>query len=790
MFQTNRGLSNQYGDDTIDVKGILRRFTSRWYYFLIGVVLFGALGYLFLQFSPNIYRVQSKVILDNQNAKDIASEQFMRELGMLYDKSTIEDKAQVLSSFNLIRTAVSQLPLEVFYYSKDGLKIRQAYKDAPFYVNLDTEHSQLVDLEIYISKVNEQEYSVKAEGKEVKLYNRKGNEMVRELDEINIDDKFPIGTTYESSLLKFDVFFREDYETYTKDAYFFKVNTLDGLAESFQAGLEIGASGTSNILEITSEGPVIEIEKSFINKLLETYKSKELREMRSLGQSTVDFLDSSLNVVTQKLNSQRNRLKNQRIAAGAINTADKENTLQRELGELDRSLLDASSAYEYYKGLADNLSNTPPDVRLDLPNPASLGIQDQILTNSINELSMLYDEREKMAMTIIEGSPQLERNRLAIENRRNDIIANVKSSLKAAEVKLRGVERTIGSKRAEARKLPGANANINNTQEEMLLTQEDYAKLSAKKNEAMIALTSANTVDIEVIESPRLEDNKPISPKKPLIMLVALFLGMALPVGLILIQDFFHDKIVGRADIESSTNIPVLGFVARHDRNSNYIVPKDSRTALAESFRSIRIKMQYLNDNTHQQVVGLTSSSSGEGKTFCSTNLAAIMAQAGKKTLLIDTDLRRPRVTRYFENGDGSGLSSYLAGDIDDYRYIVHETHIENLDVIHSGPVCTNPLDLISTDKMTNLMETFRQEYDHIVMDTPPVGLVSDYLIIMKLTDFNVYVVRDSKTSIDSLKWINELYDNDKIKNIAMVINDVKSVAAYGYINNHYGYGD
>jgi len=230
--------------------------------------------------------------------------------------------------------------------------------------------------------------------------------------------------------------------------------------------------------------------------------------------------------------------------------------------------------------------------------------------------------------------------------------------------------------------------------------------------------------------------------------------------------------------------------VARHDRNSNYIVPKDSRTALAESFRSIRIKMQYLNDNAHQQVVGLTSSASGEGKTFCSTNLAAIMAQAGKKTLLIDTDLRRPRVTRYFENGDGSGLSSYLAGDIDDYHHIVHNTHIENLDVIHSGPVCTNPLDLMSTDKMTDLMEIFRQEYDHIVMDTPPVGLVSDYLIIMKLTDFNIYVVRDSTTSIDSLKWINELYDNDKIKNIAMVINDVKSVAAYGYINNHYGYGD
>ncbi|MEL6254501.1 MAG: polysaccharide biosynthesis tyrosine autokinase [Bacteroidota bacterium] len=789
MFQTNRGLSNHYGDDTIDVKGILRRFTSRWYYFVIGVILFGALGYLFLQFSPNIYRVQSKVILDNQNAKDLASEQFMKELGMLYDKSTVEDKAQVLSSFNLIRSTIEQLPLEVFYYSKDGLKVRQAYKDAPFYVQLDTTHSQLVDLEIYIEKLSDSEYGIKAEGTKVKVYNRRGNEIVRELDEFNIDEKMAIGTGYESSLLKFDVFFREDYETYTKDAYFFKVNTLDGLAESFQGGLEIGASGTSNILDITSEGPVVEIEKSFINKLLETYKRKELREMRTLGYTTVNYLDSMLADVTSRM-VERNRLQSSRINAKTLDPSLKATTVDRELGELERERLRVNNTVEYYKGAASNLNNTPPDVRLELPAPAALGIQDQVLTNAITKLSELYDEREKMAYTVLEGAPDMEVNRLAIENSRRDIIMNINGSLKAAETELRGIEKRLSTLNKDAQNLPRASARIEKNANALELIQEEYTKLTQKHTEAMIAVTSVNSVDIEVIESARLEENKPISPKKPLIMLVALFLGMALPVGLILVQDFFQDKIVGRADIESSTNIPVLGFVARHDRNSNYIVPKDSRTALAESFRSIRIKMQYLNDNVHQQVVGLTSSSSGEGKTFCSTNLAAIMAQAGKRTLLIDVDLRRPRVTRYFENGDGSGLSSYLAGDIDDYRYIVHQTHIENLDVIHSGPVCTNPLDLISTDKMTALMETFRQEYDHIVLDTPPVGLVSDYLVIMKLTDFNIYVVRDSTTSIDSLKWINELYDNDKIKNIAMVINDVKSVAAYGYINNHYGYGD
>ena len=267
--------------------------------------------------------------------------------------------------------------------------------------------------------------------------------------------------------------------------------------------------------------------------------------------------------------------------------------------------------------------------------------------------------------------------------------------------------------------------------------------------------------------------------------------GLGIPAVVIVVRDFFDKKIGTYGDIQSSTNIPVLGFIARHDRTSDYIVPKDSRTALAESFRSIRIKLEYLNEEgKHRRVIGLTSSSSGEGKTFCSTNLAAVIAQAGKRTLLIDIDLRRPRVTRYFENGDGRGLSSYLVGEVDDMRDLIHKTHIENLEVIHSGPVCSNPLDLIATDKMKKLMDTFRDEYDHIVLDTPPVGLVSDYLVIMTLTDYNVYVVRDSTTDMDSLRMINELYDSEKIKNVGILINDVKSLANYGYIDKYYGYND
>ncbi|MEL6846661.1 MAG: CpsD/CapB family tyrosine-protein kinase, partial [Bacteroidota bacterium] len=298
--------------------------------------------------------------------------------------------------------------------------------------------------------------------------------------------------------------------------------------------------------------------------------------------------------------------------------------------------------------------------------------------------------------------------------------------------------------------------NIKQTQE---VTTQMYQNLTEQRNLVELALETIS-VDMEVIDSPKQQGKKPIAPNKAFYLLGGLILGLALPAVFIVVRDFFDKSISGFEDLQASTNIPVLGFIARHDRNSSYIVPKDSRTALAESFRSIRIKLQYLTDEGGpQQIIGLTSSSSGEGKTFCATNLAAVFAQAGKRTLLIDIDLRRPRVTRYFENGDGRGLSTYLIGEVNDPKEIVHKTHIENLDVIHSGPICTNPLDLIATDKMHDLLSQYRQEYDAIILDTPPVGLVSDYLVIMQMTDFNVYVVRDTTTNVENLRMINELYD-------------------------------
>lgn len=786
MFQSSK-MSNQYSDDTIDVKALLGRFVRRWYFFAIGVTLALVLAFVQIKFATKIYRVKAKAILGNQNAATVVED---LGTGVFMEKSDLADKIGVLQSFNLIRETVQKLDVGVSYYSYEKLKANPEYKDVPFTVKVDSTQEQLVGVEIFVEKVNDVEYRIKVKGEDVSLYDIKNAEIIREIGTVDIDEKVRIGEPFKNSMLSFSVSFKEDYETYTRGQYFFKINTLDGLAEMFQSSIKIEpVSDESNILSISSEGPLIEVEKKFINTLLETYRQGELRQMNELAMRTIMFLDSQIQEFTGQVETTQTDLTSSLVRSGVVDAGISESQIGQQISLLERERNDISSAVNYYERTLNNIESAGPDDHIELAAPSMFNINEAVLNSLIIKLSQLYEEEADLIFQTNKKGPLWEVNQLKIKNTRRDITANVRSGLEAQKNRLQGVEEQLRRLYGKRGAIPAGLADKYDLERKLASGDARLRDLLDKRDQAYMAMQS-QTVDIEIIENAKMEGRKPIAPQKSLIILLALFAGLGLPVIVIVIKDFLNDKISGHADIESSTNIPVLGFVARHDRNSNYIVPKDSRTALAESFRSIRIKMQYLNDNAVQQIIGLTSSSSGEGKTFCATNLAAVMSQAGKRTLLIDMDLRRPRVTRYFENGDGRGLSSYLSGEVADHKDIIHKTHIENLDVVHSGPICTNPLDLIATERMRDLIQKLREQYDHVVFDTPPVGLVSDYLVIMKMTDFNIYVVRDSTTSVESLKWINELYDTEKIKNVGMLINDVKSVAAYGYIDSHYGYGD
>lgn len=796
MFQTQKGLGNPYGDDTIDIKVLLRKILSKWYYFAIGGIL--AVGFAFykIQTTPPTYRVKARAILGNPNEEGRNDAEILNS-EIFQDQSDMEDKIGVITSYNLIREAAARLPVGISYRGEDGLKTLELFRQAPFHVDVDSTHDQLVGIRYYVTRVG-QTLRIRGEAEEAWVYDIEEGRGIRpikdfafektveasgEIDSEDFEDFFEV----EDDLFKFTISYKKSWATYPEYNYFFNINTLDGLTGSFQGALSVEAEGEeSSIIKLSMEGPVVEIQQLFLTELLESYRRKEQREIQELGNATIAFLDSQINALSGDISQTQSEIRRRMSQGGTTDPTASDLANQKELTALNTQYGGLQARLNYYQNVYGRLQNSDASSPIELASPS--GFPDPVLAELISSLNQLQQERLQLELTNTKG-PKWELNEIQIRNVRNSIFANVESSIESLEIQTSTTLNQINEIRRKNNMMPMIRADLEILSADKSIQDKQKISLINRRNEALMSLINTK-VNIEVLESPRMEGHGPVAPSKFMILLLCLVAGMGLPLGVILVQDYLDNRIASHDDIQSSTNMPVLGFIARHDRNSNYIVPKDSRTALAESFRSIRIKMQYLNDNVHQQMIGVTSSSSGEGKTFCVTNMAAVFAHAGKRTLLIDIDLRRPRVTRYFENKDGLGLSNYLSGEVDDPMGIVQETYIENLDVLHSGPVASNPLDLIATDRMTQLMEIYREEYDHIVLDTPPVGLVSDYLVIMKLTDFNIYVIRDSATTVESLKMINELYDSQKIKNIAMLINDVKSVSHYGYIDKHYGYGD
>ena len=317
------------------------------------------------------------------------------------------------------------------------------------------------------------------------------------------------------------------------------------------------------------------------------------------------------------------------------------------------------------------------------------------------------------------------------------------------------------------------------------LSDKMRAYLLDKRVEARMAVASA-AADKAIVDKPYVaHGGETVSPGLGRVLSLATGAAFVLLSLLIILKDVWRDTIITSEDVEAATSIPLIGTINHARKREQNTIVAHARTAVGESFRSLRVNLQYLALESHASVIGITSSRESEGKTFCSVNLAAVMAYAGRRTVLIDTDMRRPRVGTYFEIENRKGLSNFLVGD-GSIKEIINNTEHKGFDVIGSGPIPPNPIDLIGSPRMEELIQSLKQLYSTIIIDSPPLGYVSEYIILMKYTDANLYVVRSDYTSHKSLKKIDKLIDREKIANFNIILNDVQTSKESG---NYYAYG-
>ncbi|MEM6262754.1 MAG: polysaccharide biosynthesis tyrosine autokinase [Bacteroidota bacterium] len=770
----------------LDLKGIINKIKKKWYYFVIALFVAMPLAYFKVKTSPAIYAVKGTILLDDKSSDALNSEKFMKELKLLNDGTELEDEIGLLTSYSLMKQAARQSGLGINYFREEKLKKTQVYVDhAPFEVIVDSSKAQMINTPIYITLLPGNQYRIRIEGEQVGLYNLH-NEVFNEIiPQVNINETYKVTNKPEDALPFYLIFNPSREMPIGEEVYYFVIKSVNDVATSFQKKIKaFSLSNDSHIVELSSEGPVFQIEQEFINTLMDVYLQNELNQKQELGLKTMRFIDQQIFAVSDSLKKAEGNLESFRESSEIVDVASASESLSSQLVDVRREQSRLQRQLKYYQYMLTTLKSSTN--ASEVVAPSAMEIRDPLLNNLLVKLAEQQQQRVELSFTATDNNQQLQQLDTKIANTKAALIENVTNMVKSTQIALGDVNSQLGQVRGNLGRLPSSERKLVQIERQFNLSDQIYNYLLQKRAEAGIAL-AGNTINKRVVDAARLQGQ--VAPKPALIYGGAFFAALFLPLIFIFARDMVNTKIEGETDLSSTTQIPIIGYVLQGGKNEGLIGTPNSNRALAESFRAIRVTLQYLiTKKKDRMVIGVTSSQSGEGKTFCAANLSVVLAQSGKKTLLVDIDLRKPKYVQYYQEGSNKmGLSTYLTGLHNEFE-IVQATHVDNLHIVPSGPVAANPIDLITSNRMDQFFDQMKERYEYIIVDSPPLGLVSDYLVLKEFTDYNIYVVRHGKTSTDALNQINDLYNSGKIQDLGILINGVKSISAYGYNDGSYGY--
>jgi capsular exopolysaccharide synthesis family protein len=768
-------------DGKINIKAIILKLVSKWYYFVIAMFVALPLAYAYMKFSPKQYRVRASLLVKSEENSTVNSDQFLKGMDLFTGETQLEDEIGILKSYSMVEQAIRQLDFGVTYYSTKNFVTTEQYADAPFTVELDSVVDQVVYVPVYIERLSSQKFRVNTSGSKVNTYNFYTNKIENQLDKFEVRGEGNVGEAFVSKNLSFKLKFNDQFRTGKETQMFFVINTLGSLVEDYQRKLAIEPIAMeSNIVELELKGNIVEKEINFLNKLLEVYLANELYKKNQLGLKTIQFIDNQLTGVSDTLKQVEGSLELFRSKNNILDINSTAENLTQNLDKVEAEKSNLEVKLKYYKFLANALKDD--DKVSEIVAPSALGLDDPLLNNLLLELSKLYQERTGINYNTKENNPLAEILDLKIKNSRKTIVENVNNMIDVTSIALTDVNNRIFRIQKNLNALPSNERELVKIQRSFEFNDNVYNYLLEKRAEAGIAIAS-NSVQKTIVDRPYQVGRNPVSPNSRLIYAIALFLGLAGTISFVMMKDFLNDNLITHEDVERHTKIPFIGTITHGNKREQGTIVAHARSPIGESFRSLRVNLQYLTLGKNANIIGITSSRESEGKTFCSVNLAAAMAHSGRKTILIDADMRRPKVASYFQSKNKRGLSNFLIGDCT-IKDIINGTETKGFDVIGSGPIPPNPIDLIGHARMDELMAFLKQNYSTIIIDSPPMGYVSEYIILMKYTDANLYIVRSDYTNRDSLGKINKLYERKKISNVSILLNDVKTTKRSGY-----GYG-
>jgi tyrosine-protein kinase Etk/Wzc len=757
--------------DNIDLKRYISLFISNWYWFAIALFIAITLAYGINRWSEKVYTVSSTLLIKADQGAGLTN--IFQGSGAYNNQQNINNEIGILKSYNLNYKVMQELPefyIDYIMEGKRGIVETRLYNNSPFVVVYDSLDKQTFGQKVGIRILSDQKYRVEIDG------NR------------NFEKTLAFGERFSEMGFDFTVNlrFRDDfrYDPGSSNSYYFYFISPESLASVYRSKLSVTpVVENATLVTLTTSGTVAIQEIDYLNKLMDVYLKFGLDFKNKTAAQTLEFIEKQLSVISDSLHLAERDLENFKLNNKFLDISSEGGLIQSKLERIDaekNALLLQKSYYEYLKEYIDSKRETG-----DIIAPSIMGVTDQTLSGLVVELAQFQLKKIQMSMNIGESTGPLKLAdediitiRKAISENINESLGNIGRLLDDANIRMTNVEKEI-------MKLPSTERQMINIQRKYDLNNTVYTFLLEKRAEAGITKAS-NVSDNRIIDYAGSYTTSRIRPKTRNNLMIAVILGLLIPfIGIILI-DFLNNKIIDKKDIERVTIAPILGYISHNSLSSEMPVVEKPGSTLAESFRSVRTNLKYFIKDTISPVISVSSTITGEGKTFISANLASILSMSGKKVLLVGLDLRKPRIHKLFGISNEIGISNFLIGQ-DKFEDVIVKTKVENLWYATAGPVPPNPAELLDSPSMGEFIEKARKKFDFIIIDTPPVAIVTDALLCSSFTDIYIFVVRQRYSSKNTLKLIDDLYKNENLKSLGIIINDISLSGYYGY-GLRYGY--
>lgn len=771
----------------VDIQEIFFKYLIHWPWIVGAVILCVIVAWIYLRMVTPVYNISATVLIKDDKKGGASSQ--LSELenlgldGMFSSSQNFDNELEVLRSKTLAKEVIQQLNLYVSYMDEDEFPARDMYKISPIQVSLTPQEADKLSDPMIVKMA---------------LQPQGGIDVVVTVGEIEYQkyfDKLPaIFPTNEGTLAFFQV---PDSVLIMQER---KIGTLDiaektirhitatinrpmTVAKGYCANLSIEpTSKTTSVAVISLKNSSLRRGQDFINTLLEMYNRNTNDDKNVVAQKTAEFIDERIGIISKELGNTEENLETFKRNAGITDLASDAQIALTGNAEYEKKRVENRTQISLIEDLRKYINRNEYEVL-----PANIGLQDAALTSSIERYNEMLVERIRLLRTSTESNPAIVNLDTSIRAMKVNVSATLDATLQGLLITKNDLDREASRFSRRISDAPGQERQFVSIARQQEIKAGLYLMLLQKREEN--AITLAATANNARIIDEAIADDNPISPKGKMIYLIALVLGVGVPVGIIYLLELTKFKIEGRSDVEKLTSVPIIGDIPLTDEKQGAIaVFENQNNLMSETFRNIRTNLQFMPEND-KKVILVTSTVSGEGKSFISANLAISLSLLGKKVVIVGLDIRKPGLNKVFNIPRKEiGITQYLANPEKNLMDLVQLSDVsKNLYILPGGTVPPNPTELLARDGLDKAIETLKKNFDYVILDTAPVGMVTDTLLIGRVADLSVYVCRADYTHKNEYTLINELAEKDKLPNLCTVINglDLKR-RKYGY---YYGYG-